>query len=176
MKNKKKSNIGKIILIVVAILLVVGIAGILYLNSLFYKMNEKITIKNENITLIVKNVDTHTIENEYDDIGLPSLIAGDYFKVEVEITNNGNEEYTRLPSNFILVDEDGNRTVSSLVLLEEDVEDLLPDKISPNQTISGYLYFERELADDKYFGEASYLHYESLATPGKLVVYPVKLF
>ena len=175
MKNKKKSNIGKIILIVVGILLVLGIAGILYLNSLFYNMNEKIKIKNENIILTVKNVSTYTIENEYEDLGISSLVAGDYYKVDVEITNTGDKDYTRLPSNFILVDKDGNRTISSIVLLEEDVEDLLPDTISPKQTVSGSLYFERELADNKTFGEVSYLNYESLATPGKLVVYPVLL-
>ena len=176
MKDKKKSNIFKIVLIIVGVLLVIGIVGVIYLNSLFYEMNEKITIKNENITLTVKNVETYTIENEYEDIGLPSLIAGDYFRIKVEITNNGNQKYNRVPSNFILIDKDGNRAVSSLVLLDEDVDNLLPDNILPNQTITGFLYFERDLGDGKYFGDASYLHYESLATPGKLVVYSVKLF
>lgn len=170
MKNKLKK-----ILIVVVILLVLGIVGIIYINNRFYDMNEKITIKEENIDITIKSIDTYTIENEYEDIGLPSLIAGDYYKVEIEVTNNGTTEYTRLASNFILVDKEGEKTVASLILLDDDVEDLLPETIGSNQTVSGYLYFERELADNKYLGEAKYLNYESLAIPGKLIVYPVKL-
>ena len=137
-------------------------------------MNEKVKVNEQNITLTVKSYDTYTIENEYEDLGLSSLVAGDYYKVELEMTNNGTEEYKRIATNFILVDTEGERNTGSLIVMEEDVEDLLPATIAPNETVTGSIYFDKELANNKTFGTPEYLNYEIIQN-GKTKTYSVKL-
>ena len=168
----------KIILIVVA-LLVVGFIGavIWFTNAVTYEMNEKISIENENIDLVVKSVNAKTIEDPLaEDIGIGSLLAGDYFRVEVEITNNGTEDYEWTLLNFGIEDFGGNGTVPA-VLLSEEVPDLLPDIIPAKQTVKGCLYFSRDLAGGKYIqDDLKCFNYSSWAIPGEVTKYLVKLY
>lgn len=168
----------KIILIVVALVVVAVIGGAIYLvNAYTYDMNEKISIKNENIDLVVKSVSTQTIEEPSSEaLGRTSWIEGDYFKVEVEITNNGTEDYEWASLNFGLYDADENGGIPSLILDDSDVPDLLPSKIPANQTVRGCLYFEKDRGDGKYIQDVlAHFDYSSYA-PGKVTKYIVKLY
>lgn len=170
-EKAKKKNSLKIIGIILG-LLVVAVVGLLLFSNKDYKMNEKVTIKDENLEFVVKSVESYTKEprEEFSDLGWENLdhLAGEYVKVFVEITNTGNTEHTWLVSNFQIVDKKGDATASVLGASQEDFPDMLNYKIPAKQTISGYVYFQRS------FEEELTLAFDSITVDG-IIRYPVKL-
>lgn len=136
---KKKSTI--LILVIIVILIVV--VGIFILinksNKYFANLNEKLNIKEDNIDIIVNSVENVTIN---DPTGI-SLSSGDYIKVNLSIINNNSEEFswTKLWS-FSLIDADGNNIGMSILT---ETNDDLPTTVSPNETVTGSLYFKTTL-------------------------------
>lgn len=146
MKSKKCCKKSRpwliIVFIVLFILLVVGIVA--RGDTTRANLNEKLNVINDDISIVVKSVEEVTLDSNSE----VSLINGNYVKIDLEITNNGNHvfEWNRL-WNFRLINSE-EETVSMAILSTTDVDGQLATVVNSNETESGSIYFKTELNDD----------------------------
>ena len=128
----------KIILISVVVLaLLFGIILLLGANRAI-KLNKVQDIKEDKIKLTVLESEKATINKEALELNgytMENSSNGDYIKVKVTIENYGSETYRMSATTFYL----GKKPIALLTMSEDD---FIAQEIKPNETVSGYIYFE----------------------------------
>lgn len=145
-----------IVLVIVAIILILPLV-VDFDTTNKYKIGDTINIEAENATLKINSVETTKLE-----ISAKPELSGDWYKINVTYTNNGQEEVA-IESLVNANKENANvfsNSSEQLYLIELGLENFLNagTKVKAGETVTGNMYVRKEKSNEKmkfiYFSTA----------------------